>query len=254
MKMRSADPIDFFRPNDPSGDLLRERAAWLESDSERHAVSLGRTPWVEALHVMACDWGFVSRGSNVRRARAFERVLQLGRLWEPDFLVVAPNAGGQFELHAGCVCFPSGWGVESKVGRPLSEIHGVVPGLNESLEHRINTFLQRIKPGMGWLRANWGMSSSSELNQHPERHVNQMDCTTDPAATWVRIEHQLLTRIGDTDAILFGIRLENVPLVRFREDERLAAGLRRALSTMPEAMLRYKNLLTLRPQLIRYLA
>ena len=75
---------------------------------------------------------------------------------EPDILFLVPSdESGEFRLVAGCVCFPSSWRLAEKLGKPLTAIHGPVPGLNEQLGAPITQFLRRLEPGIAWRRENW---------------------------------------------------------------------------------------------------
>lgn len=254
MRLRPGDPAEFFAPTAHAGTILVERARWLQQNPARYTVLDPAFPEIIApliafTHAARHEWAPFADGTEL----VLDRLRQLGRVWEPDFLVLVPDAAGRFVLRAGCVCFPSGWALEEKVGRPIDEIHGVVPGLNAAIGAKIHQFLARLKPGAGWYRSNWGLSSSAEFNQHPSRAINQLARDTDPETTWLRIEHQVLTGLPDSPAILFGIRLENVSLAKVKADAAIRVGLRRALITMPDAMAAYKNLTAVRPALIEYL-
>src|SRR4030095_8360963 len=83
--------------------------------------------------------------------------LALGRQLEPDWLLLTPDGAGSFRLVAGCVCFPSSWSLEEKMGRPLEEIHGVVPGLNAQVGKPAAGVLSRMAPGLSGLRRHLGV-------------------------------------------------------------------------------------------------
>lgn len=146
------------------------------------------------------------------------------------------------------------WAPEEKFGRPLSEVHGPVPGLNDQLGSQLERFFTRLKPGVAWERSNWGLSRSAELNQHPSRALPRLANHDSPDEIWLRIEHQSLVRLPRTDAVLFGIRIENVPLPEVFAHSPARAGLRHQLSTMPEATLTYKGLFAARDNLLELLA
>lgn len=134
----------------------------------------------------------------------------------------------------------------------MDEIHGVVPSLNVELGRQIATFLARLKPGVTWMRSNWGLSRSSELNQHPSRNTPRLDETATLDQVYFRLEEQSLTALPATNGILFGIRVRNVALSSYgntSEGERLA----NALETMPEAIAEYKGLTRARKQIIQAL-
>jgi hypothetical protein len=183
-------------------------------------------------------------------------LLAIGELLEPDFILLKhdreQNAGPR--LVAGCVCFPSSWSLADKVGRPVEWIHSVVPGLNDQLGARIGTFLRRMTPGQAWLRANWGLSRSPELNQHPERHLPRLDANVTSDEVWLRVEHQALVALPKSGGILFGIRIAVHPLAEVKQDPTAWVGLRRAMRTMPELMAAYKGVSTARERILSLLS
>lgn len=181
--------------------------------------------------------------------------LGLGLTWEPDFLLLKQDAtDGRFHLLGGCVCFPSSWRFEEKVGKPLEVIHTPVPHLNEQLASPIHNFLSRIKPGAAWCRANWGLSRSPELNQHPARGLPKLRPPLREDEVWLRVEDQALVALPESRGVLFGIRMTVIPLAEVKRHPIAARGLARALRTMPDAMLDYKSLLVAKGELLRLLA
>ena len=67
------------------------------------------------------------------------------------------------------------------------------------------------------------------------------------------MEHQLLTALPQSGAILFGIRLALHPIEEVLVDADLRTRLHRALETMPDAVAAYKGLAESRPELLRLL-
>ncbi|MCH2059355.1 MAG: DUF3445 domain-containing protein [Verrucomicrobiales bacterium] len=179
--------------------------------------------------------------------------LQLALHWEPDFLILLPEPGGQFLFKAGAVCFPSSWRPEEKIGLPIHAIHAPVPTLNEKLGAQIDTFLTRLKPSTPWQRFNWGLSGSPVLNQHPRLNHQQLIHPLNPRQTWIRIEDQILLRLPESGAILFGIRLVNIELTEIKQQPEACSGLRRAIKTMPESIANYKGITPVRTDLLEYL-
>jgi len=180
----------------------------------------------------------------------WEECLELGMFWEPDYLLLKCEASGEVRLRGGCLCFASSWRLSDKIGKPIEAVHAAVPGLNDNIGAGIHKFLSGLKPDVAWLRHNWGLSRSSELNQHPDRNLPRLDTTVSAEEVWVRVERQALVSLPLSKGILFGIRIENYPLTSVKADTAAAQGLVRALETMPEEMLRYKNLVTARQRVI----
>lgn len=237
-------PADFFGAS-PRGDaLLQERNRWLDESAGRYCGLLpaGDDLLAETLE-LAGEWGTVT--TDASRVADTERCSWLGRRWEPDFLLLRPG-GASMRLEGGCVCFPSSWDLAEKIGRELPAIHAPVPGLNEGLGTAIDRFLSRLRPGTTALRANWGLSRSPELNQHPMRRLPRLQPPVAADKVFLRIENQALVALPKSGGLLFGIRLEVIPLADVMGCPTAAAGLRRALRTMPAAVAAYKNLDTVR--------
>ncbi len=178
---------------------------------------------------------------------------ELALHWEPDFLILLPDENGRFIIRAGAVCFPSSWRPEEKIGLPVHAIHSPVHTLNENLGARIDKFLANLEPGKAWERSNWGLSRSAELNQHPTRDIPRLTPPFESSEAWIRIEDQVLYRLPETQALLFGIRLVNVSLAELKKFPEAQAGLYRAIATMPEDVADYKNITPARQHLLALL-
>jgi hypothetical protein len=242
---------DFFKANSMGSAILVQRRRWLAEDAPKYMQVLpGADRYLReaaemgvAHQTLPADADTTTPGTELAR--------YLGEHWEPDYLILQ-RADAVPRLVCGCVCFPSSWALEEKIGRPMDEIHGVVPRLNVELGRQIATFLDRLKPGVTWMRSNWGLSRSPELNQHPSRNTPRLDETITLDQVHFRLEEQSLTALPATNGILFGIRVRNVALSSYRnssEGERLA----NALETMPEAIAEYKGLTRARKQIIQAL-
>ena len=177
----------------------------------------------------------------------------LGESWEPDFVWMVPGADGIHRLVGGVVCFPSSWALGDKLGRPMSEVHDPVPGLNDSLGRQIETFLRKLEPAVVWRRENWGLSRDANRNHHTSKHRRRLDATVTADEVWVRLEHQMLLKLPRTQAVLFGIRVEIVPLKDVIAIPHAAARMARLLATMSESAATYKGLLSSRETIVKLL-
>ena len=246
LTLQRGETAGFFQPQDPSGRLLAERAAWLARDFDTYAAM---QPEGEAMlgefAGLAADW--------LGRPRPAD-LATLGAALEPDFLLLSADAGGSFRLRGGVLCFSTGWALREKLGQPLEAIHGVVPGLNAAIGAQIHQFLTRLRPGPAYLRSNWGLAASSELNLHPDRAVPPLAPPVVLKRAWLRVERQALAALPRTRGVLFGIRIELHRLDRVRAEPAAAAGLRRALETMPEPLAVYKRVAAIRRDLLALLA
>jgi hypothetical protein len=246
---------DFWGATAENEQIRAERKKWLRQDPAKYFAAL---PEAADLLNEADDLGrahgtlppsIPPSKSSIPDYRSAG--LRLGESWEPDWLILKKEAGVA-RLLAGCVCFPSSWSLEEKIGRPIEEIHGVVPELNANLGKQIGTFLERIKPGVSWTRNNWGLSRSPEWNQHPERRTPRLDSTVKLGEVFFRVEEQSLVALPRTEGILFGIRLKVFSLAGY-EGTQAGMKLAEALDTMPEPMAQYKGLAAARVSIARLL-
>jgi len=278
MRFDRGRPEDFFAPTEAGPRLLVERVRWLNEEPARYAAMLpgGESLLEETLELLR-SWpatqAVASQGqggasvlasrfpakpttetaASIEAGRSLARCIELGRKLETDFVLLKPDATGVFRLLAGCVCFPSSWSLEEKMGLPLEEIHSVVPGLNTQLSRPIAGFLAKMAPGVSWLRANWGLSRSAELNQHPARKLPRLDATVRADEVWLRVEWQSLVALPANHGVLFGMRIEVLSLAQMKENPAVAEGLQRALRTMPEEMAAYKGIATARERVVELL-
>ena len=241
---RPGDAVAFFANTANQKSLLAGRQASLDESPEHHLFEepAGTEAVAECLAFAGLDEG------GCRGCR------ELALHWEPDFLILLPDENGRFIFRAGAVCFPSSWRPEEKIGLPVHAIHLPVPTLNENLGVRIDKFLANLEPGKAWERSNWGLSRSAALNQHPTRDIPRLAPPFADDEAWIRIEDQVLYRLPQTRALLFGIRLVNVSLAELKQFPEAQAGLRRAIATMPEVVADYKNITEAREYLVELLA
>jgi len=240
MTMRRGDPAHFFRAQDASGRLLQRRRYWLDQHPALYAGLMpeGR-PLLTELKELANTWGLETKGG----------ISQLARHWEPDFLLLAPDQTDRFRLMGGALCFPTGWALGEKLGHTLDFIHGVVPGLNDSIGPAIDQFLHGLKPGLAFQRSNWGIAATDELNLHPARGIKSPQQPVSLDGLWLRVENQMLLALPKNHGVLFGIRVVLQRLDEVGREAEIATGLSRALRTMTPELAIYKGLAQVREPL-----
>jgi dimethylamine monooxygenase subunit A len=258
LTLRRSTPEEFFRPTDPTGAVLAERRRWLAADPDRYlAVAPDGAAVVSAFAALAHTWNVATDdvAAETLMPTARDAVAQLrglsGRL-EPDLLLLQRDRDGEFRLCAGALCFPTGWALTEKLGQPLGAIHGVVPGLNPAIGGAIQQFLAKLKPGVAFLRDNWGIAASSELNLHPSREIPAPQLPVALHQLWLRVEHQALLALPETAGIAFGIRIALHRLDRIQASPE-APALHRALASMPSELIAYKRLDRIRDHLLNVL-
>lgn len=230
MGLRPGDAGLFWSDWSEGGRLAAERGRWLGTAPELYA---GCLPEGEAAE---------------EEARVWMRSFSAGP--EPDWVLMSAGTGSEPVALAGEVVFPSVWSLPEKLGLPMSGVHEPVPGLHERLGSGIHSFLSHLKAGSVWQRENWGLAADAELNHHPARALPKLTCDARPETTWIRLEHQCLTRLTGSGCILFGIRVTCHRLDEVAALPGMAARICQALSSMPEPLARYKGLLEARAALV----
>ena len=229
---------EFYAPTAGGPTIRRQKASLL--DEAFSLYTLASQEGVPAFREFATALGHSDLATSVDHdpdQPASMRELTLRT--EPDFLLLTPPG---WTLAWASVCFPSRWSLEGKLHRPLPEVHEPVPGLNAELGRKITTFFDRMVPGEGWTRANWGLSASTHRNQHPRLPLPPLTAKTPAEETFVRIEDQHLLKLSQTGAVAFGIRVFSFRLGEVIREPAVRAGIAEKLRTMPPEIANYKGL------------
>jgi Protein of unknown function (DUF3445) len=229
MALKRLEPKDYF-VNGACSEILRRRRELLGGVCEDFVFEPERE---EDRTALICFAGMFVPVEGVQTLQ------ELGMVWEPDFVLL--NRAESQSTVGGCVCFPTGWSLGEKRKQPVSIVHGPVPGLNAQLGAGIEQFFERLRPGECYQRANWSLTSSTQMSQRPADAIPKIASDCDAATTFLRIEWQALIAI-DPSRILFGIRIYSCALDEVRRNGEAAGLLADNLRTMPQEMLRYKRL------------
>jgi hypothetical protein len=163
--------------------------------------------------------------------------LEAAALLVPDDLVVLVRRQEAWRLAAGVVCFPSHWSPPSKLGLPITDVHGPVPHYADELSGRVQRFLDRLSVDRPVWRRNWTVHASAEL--HAPHHV----ATSGPVAPEehrLRSERQALAALALSGGILFTIRTQQVPLAVLSDRPDVASRLAAALRSSPADLASYR--------------
>ena len=109
-----------------------------------------------------------------------------------------------WNLRAASVCFPSGWKLEDKIGKPLHEIHEPVPEMTRDISEVITQKLDLIEPMVPVQRFNWTLKKDCRLHQ-PTIISSINNTIEEPGKVFIRVERQVFTKLNSGD-ILFTIR------------------------------------------------
>lgn len=182
----------------------------------------------------------VHRPTGLRWPLAERSLADCSRWIQEDICLLEPDAG-HYRLAAACVCAPSNWRLEDKIGKTLDAIHAPVPGYQKQLASRVDRLLDGLKPAKSVSRINWSIQPGNELLWRDE----MSDGNHSEPKYW-RIERQCLLRMPGTDGIIFSIRIYLHNLENLLKIPGIEANLQQILSRLPADQLAYKGLTTLR--------
>jgi len=228
-------------PLEAGGALYAEKRAVLEAGQSRHALP-GFDP-AAALRAIAA------------RAPATDPHLPLELALQEDFAVLDGASG---TLRWLCVCVPSHWAPEDKLGLDFAAVHSPVAD-NAALVAASQQLVALATSGDSWERFVWTISPSPRHDQHPRRHARTpWPATAEPegfaSQCWLRAERQMFFPVGQgTRQAVFAIRVMLQPLAQAVQAPGAAARLRDSLASMSQAVLDYKNLSAARDRLLRWL-
>ena len=176
--------------------------------------------------------------------------------FEEDFAVLEA-AGGTLPWL--CVCVPSHWAPEDKLGLPFAQVHAPVAdnGLLQAAGPRL---VQLVTSGERFERSVWTITPSDRFDQHPRRRPRvPWPQESDPAAfarqCFLRVERQTFFPVDDVPGqAVFTIRVMLKPLPEAAALPADARLLHDALASMSDAVLAYKNLAPARERLLAWLA
>lgn len=222
--------------------LWLEKKAVLEGGQSQLAVpGFDPGPVREAIFARAAAEGLQAQGP-----------LELA--FEEDFALLD---GASTTLPWLCVCVPSHWAPEDKLGLPFTAVHAPVAD-NQLLLAGARQLAQLATGGECWERFVWTVTPSGRHDQHPRRHPRTpWPDTPEPEAfarqCFLRAERQTFFPFVPGQAV-FTIRVMLQPLAAAVTTGEQARRLHAALATMSDAVLAYKGLAPARERLLAWLA
>ena len=190
----------------------------------------------------------------IRAELAFDGPLELA--FEEDFAILEGATGTLPWL---CVCVPSHWAPEEKVGLDFMALHAPVAD-NAALLAASRQLVTLVTAGERWERFVWTLTPSPRYDQHPHRHPRPgWPQTPDHGEfahhCFVRAERQTFLPVGrGTRQAVFTIGVMLTPLTTAVDTPGKARRLHDSLASMSAAVLAYKGLTPAREPLMHWLA
>ncbi|KAI3326819.1 hypothetical protein HD806DRAFT_488292 [Xylariaceae sp. AK1471] len=172
----------------------------------------------------------------------------MGENVEEDFYFMCPDLDGQYRLQGYIACFPGGFLSPARVGESVREIHKPVPGYERKLGLSVDRYFARMEPGEFIGRMNWSLQvDGADLfrtdgnNYYPGTEDALSEDKIDPSFDdcFLRVEHQTLTKLPRTSAVIFTVRSYMTALHQVKA-EGDGKALAKAIESMPEGLGHYK--------------
>ncbi len=134
-------------------------------------------------------------------------LLTAGRLVQEDLCIMQPDGQGEHLLSGAILCFPAGWTLAEKLGRPMMRIHKPVEKYTDDLGRRVQRLMDAVRDGAPLWRMNGHHSRAALFNPLPEGHVKDRQAVPEVATDmpYIRSERQCLIRLPASGAVLFSI-------------------------------------------------
>lgn len=228
----------------PGSVLWQEKKRVLESGASR-LVMPGFDPQPAIAAILA-----QARAEGIAAAGPIELA------FEEDFAVLEAQGTTLPWL---CVCVPSHWAPEDKLGLPFTAVHAPVAD-NGALLSAASHLVRLVTGGERFERFVWTLSPSGRYDQHPRRHPrapwpDTADAEAFAARCFLRAERQTFFPVpGVPGQAVFTIRVMLQPLLEAVQSAQDAQRLHDALASMSAAVLAYKGLAPARERLLAWLA
>jgi len=235
MGLRPLDDDQWLEIDESSADVLAQKAALLREhyDDVVATTPEGDEASAELLSLVRAHLQRLYPDRVLSIDPAEHPLVAASRLIPEDVCVLVREDA--WRLRAACVCFPSRWRLQEKMGATLDGIHAPVPGYEERLARPTTLFFDRLRPDRGFWRLNWTVLDRDELFQ-PSVPATR-------GTTWfVRVERQTFRLLPNSRAAVFTIRtyVESVSSL-VRRDENFLTTLTHALAATSPDVQRYKG-------------
>jgi len=185
----------------------------------------------------------------------------VGRQIQEDLLLLS---GSDATLVAGQLCFGNDWSLNEKIGLPFWDIHAPITPIVEPMMRAAQKLMERLPVGRPVWRLNWSIKAtdqldmtsrhSADLAQRLARKLPQLIAGAIGDQLFIRIERQTLTRLPQSQAILFGVHTyQNRLDYELEQRPDAAQCLLNVLTTAPPALLDYKSITPFLLPLVDYL-
>jgi dimethylamine monooxygenase subunit A len=167
------------------------------------------------------DGNALTRPDGVRVVPDPARALHsLARLVQEDLCLMQEDDAGEYMLSAAVLCFPAGWMLHEKLGRPLMRMHKPVEAYTQDVGRRVQRLMDAVRVETPLWRANAHHSRAPLFN--PLSEDAPKDTVAQGDMPFIRSERQCLIRLPVSRAVLFSIHTYVVARDNLTADQRAA--------------------------------
>lgn len=231
--MRASDMETWLRPGPADSATMALRRRFIaEKPADVLALLPAASPTVlELANILAARDGWTAPSD------AFEALEHIGGKYIEDICLLTKFEADGHIVGAAVVCFPNRWKLAEKAGKPILAVHDPVPDYADKLSAQVDFFLDRLRPGRCFRRANWGLVSVDTL--HLPDPVPPVNPTTD-TNFFLRHEGQSFVKLPETGAVVFTIDTVLTPWRDVLPEDR--ASILEQVAHLSPAWLSYKSL------------
>jgi hypothetical protein len=128
----------------------------------------------------------------------------LGHLVQEDFCLLQ-KSGNEHVLSGALLCFPAGWRLAEKAGRPLTGIHTPVQSYDDAIAQRVQRLFDGVRAGKPLWRFNALWYKDPQLHQPYKRSIADNEVRGPHNCDYFRSERQCILRLPETGAVVFSI-------------------------------------------------
>ncbi|KZP03340.1 hypothetical protein FIBSPDRAFT_923553 [Athelia psychrophila] len=163
-----------------------------------------------------------------------------------DFLLTqADPKTGLYTLTAGIACSAMGWNVATKIGKPLHEIHKIVPDYKEKMQMSMDRWFTKLTSDKPIQRGSWGLEVGQPLFMQPGDPHSELRQRQDPALRLedihLRVDWQAVRRLPASKGIVFSFKALFTPMTEFRDEPFIPALVAMALREGSKPIMEYKG-------------
>jgi hypothetical protein len=136
----------------------------------------------------------------------------LTRLVQEDLcLLVKPEGASEHVLMAASLCFPAGWRLDEKAGRPLVAIHDPIPEYDAGVAARVQRLFDGVQVDRPIWRSNCLWYDDPALFQPRPAGAPRPANKATRSGAYLRSERQVILRMPVSKAVIFSIHTYVMP-------------------------------------------